>query len=236
MNFKKVIPLTTLFLFLFTNVAFATGQVFDGGKVVSASSNIRGAKADILYNKRPNINTYYTFTCAWTMIEDTSGNLAQCGWSIDYISNYNDSNPKYFFGWANNADGHVYHEKRNSTYGPALGSTNTYTIQLDPDIKGVTAYVGSTNYGSTTIDWTPTAAEYSGECFDGASPDPTIDVQLPGKVAYHDKFSSVLYFNGNTSTWLRPSLSSNVNNTTIAGQNMSNYSSSGYFEIWDKRY
>lgn len=144
------------------------------------------------------------------------------GWDLDWARS---TSVRYFFGWIN-TDG-VYHESQATT-GPAIGSTHTYKVQMNPSTNLSQGYVDTAFCGSSTLNWTPDTCQYSGETN-------VANAQMPGKTSNKELFSSVSYYNGNTGTWGQPSLNSWVNQNQ-SGIDNSQYSTYGKFYIWDTRY
>lgn len=217
----RIITLSLVSLLLFPQLAFA--NYWAGGDVVSAPSNIQGASSTISYYARPYVTSLWgDFSCAWSAIgNDTYGYIAQAGWAYEPSKN---STTRYFFGWINSNG--LYNED-TSLYGPALGSKHTYWVELNPTTRAVVGYVDGSLISTKTIDWTPDAVQYSGEHL-------FYDSHMPGSYSQVSSFSNLTFRNGNTGTWMKPSINRWFNEAE-SGINATKYSTEGWFGIWDWR-
>lgn len=199
-------------------------NAFVGGK--APQSYIQGAKADIKTpDNYPSIASP-DWTSAWVLLKNNStGNLAQTGFLFD---EYKNAYPRYFVGYIQNG----YYGESFGTWGPAKGSTHTYTIKK---VNGKWAgYVDSTLIESQPYEVSPTQVEFFNE-------NDVSSVSYLGKSTDKLKFSNVYYWDGSASTsdtskwvWRKPNMIFPSPHTNSA-IDTSNWSSGGYWYSWDTR-
>lgn len=222
-----------IFLGIIPSKVSAYGVNFYDSGTYTASSNekVEAASGNISYYSKPSVPTGAS-SCAWIMIDNNQfyspgidSALAQVGWSVDR-ENFSDNVTRYFFASAQSTGG--YYEQWLYNIFPTLGSADGFTIKYSNG--NAIATVNGIQYFTEIINWYPNEAQFSSEITDTTA-------YYPGKILNHEKLSNVkVYRKLGTSAfgWVYPGTLIWQTDTNSGMQN-SSFSTSRYFEIWDKR-
>jgi hypothetical protein len=176
---------------------------------------------------------------AYVMLENSQGNAwAQVGWWVDPYMDGGNNGPIEYSQWEYN-----YGQTAPATalYGSNGTGTNAFQVVDDTrnqsnggfiyfSVNGIN--VGQVYWNNVFGLWPCDGFEYSGEAGNTAD-------QMPGTSPNPVEFSSIDYMSWHTSTntmgTAQPYLNTWVNNLSYGGQYNADYSSQGWFQIWDIR-